>query len=77
MHCPRNQLAPSGSVRNHWHFPIRHVPIPPAGDLLFMVNPEARYVHAEELAQLLPLATAAERAALVVPMLLRAFFLPP
>jgi splicing suppressor protein 51 len=70
---PRKQLAPSGSVRNHWHFSIRHVPIPPAGDLLFIINPEARYVHTEGPAQLLPLATAAERAALVVPMLLKAF----
>jgi hypothetical protein len=70
---PRNQLAPSGSVRNHWHFSIRHVPIPPAGDLLFIINPEARYVHVEGPAQLLPLSTAAERAALVVPMLLKAF----
>lgn len=70
---PGNWLASSGSVRNHWHFSTRHVPIPPASDLLFMVNPEARYVHAEGPAQLLPLATAAERAALVVPMLLKAF----
>ena len=70
---PRKQLAPSRSVDNHWHFSIRHVPIPPAGDLLFFINPEARYVHTEGPAQLLPLSTAAERAALIVPMLLRAF----
>ena len=69
----RKELSPSGSVRNHWHFSIRHVPIPPAGDLLFIINPEARYVHTEGPARLLPLSTAAERAALVVPMLLKAF----
>jgi splicing suppressor protein 51 len=70
---PRKQLSPSGSVRNHWHFSIRHVSMRPAGDLLFIINPEARYIHTEGPAQLLPLSTAAERAALVVPMLMKAF----
>jgi hypothetical protein len=49
-----------------------NVPTPPAGDLPFMINPEARYAHAEGPAQLLPLATTARRA-LVVPILLKAF----
>jgi hypothetical protein len=70
---PREQLTPSGLARNHWHFSIRHVPLPPAGDLLYIINPESRFIHVEAPAQLLSLATATERAALVVPMLLNAF----
>lgn len=44
---PRPPKAPSGLVRNVWHFSIRRVPIPPEGDVLFLVNPEAHYVHIE------------------------------
>ncbi|KII85248.1 hypothetical protein PLICRDRAFT_45442 [Plicaturopsis crispa FD-325 SS-3] len=46
---PRNEKAPSGLVDNYWHFEIRHVPIPPPGDLLFIINPPSKYVHCEKL----------------------------
>ena len=44
---PRRPLAPSGSVANHWHISVRHVPLNPPGDVLFILNPAARYVHVE------------------------------
>lgn len=42
---PRTPLSPSGLVPNHWHFSLRHVPLPPAGLVLYIINPAARYVH--------------------------------
>lgn len=44
---PRKELSPSGLVRNHWHFSVRHVPLEPPGDILFIINPESHFVHAE------------------------------
>ncbi|KAL9622519.1 MAG: hypothetical protein Q9160_003195 [Pyrenula sp. 1 TL-2023] len=44
---PRKELSPSGLVKNHWHFSIRHVPLEPQGDVLFIVNPESHFVHTE------------------------------
>jgi hypothetical protein len=44
---PRRELSPSGAVPNHWHFSIRHVPLHPPGNVLFILNPHARYVHVE------------------------------
>ena len=43
----RTPRSPSGMVPNHWHISIRHVPLNPPGDLVFIVNPEAHYVHTE------------------------------
>jgi len=42
---PRKRLTPSGAVPNHWHFSVCHVPISPPGDVLFLLNPAARFVH--------------------------------
>ncbi|KAM0804284.1 hypothetical protein BDR22DRAFT_818433 [Usnea florida] len=44
---PRHQLSPSGSVPNHWHISLREVPLHPPGQILFLINPAARYVHVE------------------------------
>ncbi|MCJ1353173.1 MAG: hypothetical protein MMC33_003158 [Icmadophila ericetorum] len=44
---PRTSCAPSGMVPNHWNISIRHVSLHPPGDLVFMVNPEAHYIHTE------------------------------
>lgn len=44
---PRNQLSPSGTVPNHWHISLRQVPLQPPGQVLFLINPAARYVHVE------------------------------
>lgn len=44
---PSNKLAPSGSVPNHWHFSIRHVPLNPPGYLLYIIQPDSHYVHVE------------------------------
>ena len=70
---PRQKLSPSGAVPNHWHFSVRHVPLEPPGDLLFIVNPGARYVHVEGPAPILTLTTPAKQAEVVVPLLVKAF----
>lgn len=44
---PRPAQAPSGIVPNHWNISIRHVPVSPPGDLVFLVQPDSRYVHSE------------------------------
>ena len=44
---PRNERSPSGMVANHWHFSIRHVPLEPPADLLFLINPASHFVHTE------------------------------
>ena len=70
---PRQKLSPSGAVANHWHFSVRHVPLEPPGDLLYILNPAARYVHVEGPAQILSLQTAAAQAEVVAPLLIKAF----
>ena len=44
---PRKGLAPSGLVPYHWNISIRHVSLPPPGDLVFFVQPDSEYVHTE------------------------------
>ncbi|EWC46346.1 hypothetical protein DRE_04517 [Drechslerella stenobrocha 248] len=44
---PHTELVPSGAGANNWHFAIRHIPLPPPGDVLFLVNPASHFVHAE------------------------------
>ncbi|KAI4174861.1 MAG: hypothetical protein LQ348_006288 [Seirophora lacunosa] len=44
---PRPARTPSGLVPNHWNISIRHVPIPPPGDLVFLVQPDSEYMHSE------------------------------
>lgn len=44
---PRLPLAPSGLVPHTWNITIRHIPLPPAGDLVFFVQPESHFVHTE------------------------------
>jgi hypothetical protein len=70
---PREQSAPSGIVSNHWHFSIRHVPLEPPGDLVFVLNPEARYIHVEGPRTILALPTATAQAEVIAPLLLKAF----
>lgn len=69
----RQPLAPSGQVANHWHFMIQCVPLQPPGEVLFLVNPKARYVHIEGPMRLTPPATTAAKAKAIVPLLLKAF----
>ncbi|MCJ1369076.1 hypothetical protein MMC20_000284 [Loxospora ochrophaea] len=73
LSLPRNRLAPSDSVPNHWHFSIRHVPLQPPGDLLFLINPGSRFVHNEGPSRSLADSSPAQRAKWVVDKLLRAF----
>ncbi|GJF00280.1 hypothetical protein PsYK624_165640 [Phanerochaete sordida] len=42
---PRRHIVPTGPEPNHWVFGLHVVPIPPAGYLLFLVNPASRLVH--------------------------------
>ena len=49
------------------------MPLEPPGDLLFIVNPGARYVHVEGPAPILTLTTPAKQAEVVVPLLVKAF----
>ena len=44
---PRPVQTPSGLVPNHWNISIRHVTLFPPGDLVFLVQPDSRYVHSE------------------------------
>lgn len=44
---PRQQTLPSGLGPNRWVFGLHVVPIPPAGYLLFILNPMARFIHGE------------------------------
>lgn len=69
---PRQELTPSGVVSNHWHFSVRHVPLDPPGDLLFILNPGARYIHVEGPAPILSMPISAQ-ARIIVPLLLKAF----
>lgn len=43
----RTPSAPSGYCANKWLFGLHLVPLPPPGNLLFLVNPGSRYVHCE------------------------------
>ena len=70
---PRQQLAPSGAVPNHWHFSIRHVQLEPPGDLVFLLNPAARYIHVEGPAPISSLSSVPAQAELIAPLLLKAF----
>lgn len=70
---PRPTVSPSKMVTNHWHFTVRHVPLQPPGDLVFFVNPPSGNVHAEGPEQILSLPTAAAKADVIVPFLLKAF----
>ncbi|EKD20833.1 uncharacterized protein L3040_000938 [Drepanopeziza brunnea f. sp. 'multigermtubi'] len=70
---PRSPKTPSGLVDNHWYFAIRRVPLEPPGDLLHVVNPGSRYNSTEGPTQILSYKSLAERADIVLPMLLRVF----
>jgi len=74
---PRTPLAPSGLVPNAWHFSIRYVPYAPPRDLLFLVELQSWFMHAEDSIQP-PVSTDksitySEKAAKVVPLLLSSF----
>jgi hypothetical protein len=70
---PRSPKVPSGLVDNHWQFGVHHVPLTPPGDLLYLINPGSRYGHSEGPAQILSLPSAAARAEILVPLLLKSF----
>lgn len=44
---PRKRLSPSGTIPNHWHISLRHVPLQPPGYVLFIVSPASQYIHTE------------------------------
>ncbi|RDB20576.1 hypothetical protein Hypma_012150 [Hypsizygus marmoreus] len=44
---PRHPQVPNTQVPNAWVFTIRHVPIPPAADLVMVVNPHTHEAHCE------------------------------
>ncbi|KAF3933998.1 hypothetical protein ABW19_dt0209913 [Dactylella cylindrospora] len=44
---PRSRCLPSGVPSNTWHFSIRHIPLDPPGDVLFIVNTASRFLHTE------------------------------
>ncbi|KAI9739053.1 MAG: hypothetical protein M1834_007265 [Cirrosporium novae-zelandiae] len=44
---PRKETVPSGIAPNHWHFSMRHVPLDPPGDVVFILNPTVRFCHVE------------------------------
>ena len=44
---PRNKTTPSGIIPNHWHITVRHIPITPTYDVLFLVNPAGRFTAVE------------------------------
>lgn len=70
---PRPKLSPSGAVPNHWHFSIRHVPLEPPGDLLFILNPGSRYIHVEGPVPVLSSQPLAVQANIIAPLLVKAF----
>lgn len=70
---PRQEKAPSGAVPNHWHFSVRHVQLEPPGDLVFLLNPAARYIHVEGPATISSLSSAPAQAEIIAPLLLKAF----
>ena len=70
---PRQERVPSGAVPNHWHFSVRHVPLEPPGDLLFILCPGARYIHVEGPAPILSLQSPSAQAEVITSLLLKAF----
>lgn len=72
----RSAKTPSGLVDNHWHFSIRHIPWTPSGDILQVVNPASRFIVCEGPSHILSRETTAERAEIVLPMLLKSFTEP-
>lgn len=71
---PRRPQVPAGNIPNHWHFSLRAVPLNPPGSLLFLLQPQSRYMHVEG-----PIPPAAEsqsmavRANMYAMLLLKAF----
>ncbi|KAF3906680.1 hypothetical protein ABW20_dc0110167 [Dactylellina cionopaga] len=43
----RSLALPSGIPSNIWHFTVRHIPLQPPGDVLFLVNTSSRFIHTE------------------------------
>jgi hypothetical protein len=70
---PRSKATPTG-LANHWVFGIRHVPLPPEGDIVFTIHPASRYTaSSKDPAQIVSLPTAGEKAQAMLPLLLNAF----
>lgn len=69
---PRISRTPSGTLPGHYVFDIFYIPIPPAADLLFIVQPGSTYSHCEQpiYCHRRPIE---EQARAVVPALLRGF----
>ncbi|KAK2792083.1 hypothetical protein FQN51_001921 [Onygenales sp. PD_10] len=70
---PRRPKVPSGTVDNHWHFNVHHVPLQPPGDLLFLLNPASLYIHVEGPKQIGNLTSPSARADIILPLLLKSF----
>ena len=70
---PRPQVTPTG-LPSHWMFGIRHVPLPPEGDLVYVVHPRSYYsLTSKKPAQIVSLNDSTEKAKAVLPGLLSAF----
>ena len=63
--------APSGLAPNHWQFSIHHVDVEPAGDVVYLFNPQARF--AEGKVQILSAPSVLAQADIILPILLEAF----
>jgi len=47
---PRQPLAPSGRVPNHWHFDLRYIPLEPTpSHVVFLCQTQSSYIHTERL----------------------------
>lgn len=69
----RSEYAPSGLVRNHWYFTVRHVPLHPAGDMVQIINPESHFQVCTDPKQILSLPTIGAQTDVIVPLLLETF----
>lgn len=69
----RSERTPSGLVKNHWYFTIRHVPLHPAGNMVQIINPESRFQVCTDRNEILSLPTIAAQADVIVPLLLETF----
>lgn len=69
---PRSEKTPSG-LPNHWVFGVCHVDLDPPGDLLLAVHPQSIYLNQAGPAQILSLASVAEKAEAIIPCLLDSF----
>ncbi len=66
------ETTPTG-LPNGWHLSVRHVPMNPAGDMVFLVHPQSEYICSEGPANISCLPTSDTQANVAVPLLLNRF----